>query len=83
MPHGFCYQWKPALIWLHVVSDGLIALAYFSIPIALIHFVRKRRDVPFGWMFVCFGVFIAACGSTHVNWFGSCQRHRNSPAPRK
>jgi len=66
MPHGFCYQWKPALIWLHAISDGLIALAYFLIPIALVYFVRKRRDVPFGWMFVSFGVFIAACGATHV-----------------
>lgn len=66
MPHGFCYQWKPALIWLHAISDTLIALAYFLIPVALMYFVRKRRDIPFGWMFVCFGVFIAACGATHV-----------------
>lgn len=66
MPHGFCYQWKPALIWLHAVSDILIALAYFSIPVALIYFVRRRRDLPFSWMFVCFGVFITACGATHV-----------------
>ena len=66
MPHGFCYQWKPALIWLHVISDTLIALAYFLIPVALIYFVRRRRDLPFRWMFVCFGAFIAACGATHV-----------------
>jgi PAS domain S-box-containing protein len=66
MPHGFCYQWKPALIWLHAVSDTLIALAYFSIPVALIQLVRKRRDIPFSWMFVCFGVFITACGATHL-----------------
>jgi PAS domain S-box-containing protein len=66
MPHGFCYQWKPALIWLHAISDTLIALAYFSIPVGLLYFVRKRRDLPFSWMFVCFGAFIAACGATHV-----------------
>lgn len=66
MPHGFCYQWKPALIWLHATSDSLIALAYFSIPIVLIYFVRKRRDIPFSWMFVWFGAFIAACGATHA-----------------
>jgi PAS domain-containing protein len=28
--------------------------------------VRKRRDLPLHWMFVCFGVFIIACGATHV-----------------
>jgi len=66
MPRGFCYQWKPALLWLHASSDMLIALAYFAIPIALIQFVRKRRDLPCSWMFVCLGVFIAACGATHV-----------------
>lgn len=66
MPHGFCYQWRPALIWLHAVSDSLIALAYLLIPIALIYFARKRKDVPFGWMFICFGAFIAACGGTHL-----------------
>src|SRR5271156_6333671 len=66
MPHGYCYLWQPALIWLHVVSDILIALAYFSIPLTLIYFIRKRRDVPFNWVFVCFGSFILACGATHA-----------------
>ena len=66
MPHGYCYLWQPALIWLHVVSDTLIALAYFSIPLTLIYFIRKRRDVPFNWVFVCFGVFILTCGATHA-----------------
>ena len=66
MPHGYCYLWKPGLVWLHVVSDALIALAYFSISIALIYFIRKRRDLPFNWMFLCFGTFIMACGTTHA-----------------
>jgi signal transduction histidine kinase len=29
-------------------------------------FIRKRRDLPFNWMFVCFGMFILACGATHA-----------------
>lgn len=66
MPHGYCYLWNTRLVWLHVISDSLIALAYFSIPITLVHFIRKRRDLPFNWMFVCFGVFILACGATHA-----------------
>lgn len=66
MPHGYCYQWNHALVWLHVVSDSLIALAYLSIPVTLLYFVRKRRGLPFHWMFVCFGVFIVACGATHL-----------------
>src|SRR5882762_7298238 len=66
MPHGYCYLWQPNLILLHAVSDLLIALAYLSIPVTLVYFIRKRRDLPFNWMFVCFGVFILACGATHV-----------------
>jgi signal transduction histidine kinase/CheY-like chemotaxis protein len=65
-PHGICLLWEPSLIWLHVGSDALIALAYFSIPIALTIFVMKRRDVEFGWIFWAFALFIMACGLTHV-----------------
>lgn len=66
MPHGFCYLWNSPLIWLHFFSDSLIALAYFSIPVTLLYFVSKRRDLPFHGIFVCFGAFIFACGAIHV-----------------
>ncbi len=65
-PHGECYLWTPGLIMLHVVSDALIALAYYSIPVALVYFVYRRADLPFGALFWMFGVFIVACGTTHV-----------------
>lgn len=66
MPHGQCFLWKPELVWLHTISDSLIALSYYSIPLALSYFVYKRRDVPFNWMFLMFGAFILACGTTHI-----------------
>ncbi|WP_412980349.1 PAS domain S-box protein [Nostoc sp. UIC 10607] len=66
IPHGHCYLWKPGLVWLHLVSDVLTGLAYYSIPVMLVYFVRKRRDVPFGWIFLMFGAFIVACGTTHL-----------------
>ncbi len=66
LPQGFCYQWNSTLVWLHVISDTLIAVAYFSIPPILIYLVKKRRGLPFDWVFVCFGTFIVACGATHV-----------------
>ena len=66
MPHGMCYLWQPGVLWLHVVSDALITLAYLSIPFTLLYFVRKRRDLEFNWMFVCFAIFIVACGTTHA-----------------
>lgn len=66
MPHGGCYLWTKSLIALHVTSDTLITLAYYSIPFTLLYFVRRRRDLKFNWMFVCFAVFILACGTTHL-----------------
>jgi len=68
MPHGACYFWEPWLVWLHVISDSVIALAYAAIPAALIYFAIRRHDVdaPYRWMFTRFGVFIVACGATHV-----------------
>jgi PAS domain S-box-containing protein len=65
-PHGFCYQWNSGLVWLNAASDMLIAAAYFTIPVTLAHFIRKRRDLPFSWMFALFGLFIVACGTTHA-----------------
>jgi signal transduction histidine kinase/ActR/RegA family two-component response regulator len=65
-PHGICLLWEPELVWLHVVSDAIIAVAYFSIPFALGIFVSRRRDVEFGWVVWAFALFIMACGLTHV-----------------
>lgn len=66
VPHGHCYLWKPELVGLHLVSDSLIALAYYSIPLTLLYFVRQRQDLPFNWIFLLFGAFIVACGTTHL-----------------
>ena len=66
MPHGHCYYWKPEILWSYVLSDFFIALAYYSIPIALIYFVRKRKDLEFNWIFIMFSAFIFACGTTHL-----------------
>src|SRR6266852_6132332 len=51
MPHGHCYLWNPGVVWLHLVSDALIVLAYYSIPMMLVYFVHKRKDLEFHWMF--------------------------------
>ena len=66
IPHGHCYLWQTSLVGLHVISDALIAIAYYSIPIVLIYFVRKSEDLPFKNIFILFGAFILSCGTTHV-----------------
>lgn len=66
MPHGHCYFWEPGVLWLNVASDTLIAAAYYAIPFVLFSFARRRKDLGFQWIFVAFGFFILACGSTHL-----------------
>src|SRR3954453_14241319 len=66
LPHGWCYQWDSGIIGLHTISDLLIAIAYYFIPFALIYIVRRRGDFAYPWMFWLFGIFILACGTTHL-----------------
>jgi PAS domain S-box-containing protein len=66
MPHGYCFLWKPSLLWLFVISNAITALSYFSIPLALGFFAYKRKDVSFKWVLPLFSAFILACGITHV-----------------
>jgi PAS domain S-box-containing protein len=67
LPHAYCLVENPNLIRLHISSDAITALAYYSIPLALVHFSYKRReDIPFSWMFILFAAFILLCGTTHL-----------------
>lgn len=71
-PDGFVARkncggaWTDGLVWLHVGSDLAIWLAYLSLPLVLLYFVRRKRDVPFSWLFVLFALFILACGFGHL-----------------
>ena len=65
MPHVMCLR-TPGVIWLHVVSDVLIAVAYLIIPLGLLQLLRIRKDISFHWMFILFAGFILTCGATHV-----------------
>ena len=47
-PFGACLAWRPELPWLHIASDGLAALAYWSVPFALAVALRQRRSLALG-----------------------------------
>lgn len=64
-PHGYCLLWEPGLIWLYAISDTAIALAYYSIPLALMIIGRRRSDLVFRPMLWLFAAFIVLCGTTH------------------
>ncbi|MEI6137718.1 MAG: heavy metal translocating P-type ATPase [Mariniphaga sp.] len=57
---------KPLIMMVMAISNALIAISYASIPFFLIIFVRKRKDMPFTWIIFLFGLFILACGTTHI-----------------
>lgn len=61
-----CGRWTPELGWLHILSDLGVWAAYVAIPLVLGYFALRRRDVPFRGVFVLFGAFILACGTTHL-----------------
>src|SRR5271155_1897497 len=59
LPHAYCYLRRPGMVWTHVIADALIGIAYFAISGTLVYLVYKaRRDIPFHWMFLAFGLFI-------------------------
>lgn len=66
MPHGHCYLWQPGILWTNVISDLVIASAYFSIPFVLLFIVIRRNDQKFKGIFVLFALFIFSCGLTHL-----------------
>lgn len=66
MPHGDCILWQPGLLWLQVISDVTIVVAYYSIPVTLVYIMRKRRNIPYKWVLAMFSAFIFMCGTTHV-----------------
>ncbi len=66
MPHGYCFLWNPGLLWGLVISDAVIAISYYSIPLALLVFVKRRGKRSLNWIFIMFSAFIFACGTTHL-----------------
>lgn len=75
MPHGHCYLWRPDILWTHVISDAVIGIAYYVIPIVLGILIYKRKDaLPHKEVFALFMAFIFFCGTTHfvqiyVTWY--------------
>lgn len=67
MPHRFCYLNTPGLIWVNVGADAITGLSYIAIAATLAVLLRRtRQDIPFSWVFIAFGLFIVACGGTHL-----------------
>jgi PAS domain S-box-containing protein len=65
-PRWYCGDWSAGHGWLHILSDVSVWSAYVAIPCVLGYFVLRRKDIPFRLVFLLFGAFILACGTTHL-----------------
>ncbi len=61
-----CGNWSNLLGWMHIISDLVIFAAYMAIPIVIVAYMRKRREVMFPAIFWIFVIFIFSCGTTHL-----------------
>jgi PAS domain S-box-containing protein/putative nucleotidyltransferase with HDIG domain len=79
-PHGMCFYWQPDLLWLHIVTDTAVGLAYMVISVGLLYlWWTEREHLHHTGMVIAFGAFIFFCGLTHfmsvitlyvpVHWF--------------
>lgn len=65
MVHKMCYMLRPEVIGLHIVSDLIIAISYYTIPLAMLTYLRgKVTELKnFFWLAI---LFITMCGTTHL-----------------
>lgn len=71
MTRNYCGHWSEGLIAVNQISNALIALSYFAIPITLFAvYLRLRRLQIFSdyhyWAILMFVLFITLCGTTHL-----------------
>ncbi len=60
-----CGKWSAFHGWLYIISDLMIWAAYFALPIVIIRYISKKRNVRFTKLYILFAAFILACGATH------------------
>jgi signal transduction histidine kinase len=66
LPRGTCYLWQRNIILLHTFADGIIAAAYFIVPVLLLTLVHKRKRTSIGWIFWAFAISFLLSGVTHI-----------------
>ncbi|MEO5571147.1 MAG: ATP-binding protein [Bacteroidia bacterium] len=65
-PRWHCGQWTEFHGWFYIISDLLIWSAYFAIPIIIVSYISRRKELRFHRIYFLFAAFILACGLTHL-----------------
>lgn len=64
-PRWHCGKWTDFHGWLYIISDLAIWSAYFAMPIVIIRYVSRKKNIAFTRLYFLFAAFILACGATH------------------
>lgn len=54
LPKGACFQWNQSIVWTNAISDIFMALVHFAVPILILVFISKRKDISYSWKFLFF-----------------------------
>lgn len=65
-PHATHFYATPVLLWTLVGANTLIALAYFTIPLGLLYFLKHRKQLKYPKLTLLFAAFILACAVHHT-----------------
>jgi PAS domain S-box-containing protein len=65
-PRWQCGHWTDLHGWLYIIGDLMVWSAYFAIPMVIVKYVLKRKNIQFSRLYFLFALFILACGLTHL-----------------
>jgi PAS domain S-box-containing protein len=60
---SYLCSWAPGVLWLHYISDSVLALSFFCIAAVGLRFIRGDRGRLFNRIFWSFSSLIIACGA--------------------
>jgi len=66
LPLSHFASWLGPLLSTYVISNVLISLSYFSMPVALAYFAWRCPDFHYRWLLRLLAVFLVACGTTYL-----------------
>jgi chemotaxis family two-component system sensor kinase Cph1 len=65
-PRWHCGNWSNFHGWLYIISDLMVWIAYFLIPLIIFNYFNKKRGtIKFSKVYLLFALFILLCGATH------------------
>ena len=53
-------------LWLHLISDAILAMVFFFIAFLIAYYLKRRTDLAFKFAFVMFAMFIMMGGLVHA-----------------